>query len=139
MDAEDLILHFERWQSEVRREVERQGRYSRALNSILIVVRKAHGVGSRPDTDPGSQGAFIAGVQGQLLSITLELDPAALKAQACNYIGFVGLIAEVAGTFFGAANAVKLQLKAQRGAQALDRMEGCKGNRSVERGKRGTD
>ncbi|KAH6903149.1 hypothetical protein BKA70DRAFT_1301696 [Coprinopsis sp. MPI-PUGE-AT-0042] len=110
MDSEDLILRFEQWQNEVRREVERQGRYSQALNSILIV------------------GAFIAGVQGQLLSVTLELDPNTVRARACNLISFLGLVTEIAGTFFGAVNAVKLQLKAQRGTRALDRMEECKGS-----------
>ncbi|KAH6891747.1 hypothetical protein BKA70DRAFT_1326004 [Coprinopsis sp. MPI-PUGE-AT-0042] len=113
MDSEDLILRFEQWQNEVRREVERQGRYSQALNSILIV------------------GAFIAGVQGQLLSTTLELNPSTLRARASNLIGFVGLVAEIAGTFFGAVNAVKLQLRAQRGTRVLDHMEECKGNMKI--------
>jgi hypothetical protein len=39
MDAEDIMVFFEKWQNKVRREVERQGRYSQALNIILVVVR----------------------------------------------------------------------------------------------------
>ncbi|KAH6891743.1 hypothetical protein BKA70DRAFT_1571888 [Coprinopsis sp. MPI-PUGE-AT-0042] len=113
MDAEDVLLRFEQWQNEVRREVERQGRYAQALNSILIV------------------GAFIAGVQGQLLTEMLELDPTTLRARTCNLISFLGLVLEVTGTFFGAVNAVKLQFRAQRGTRALDCMEECKGSLNI--------
>jgi hypothetical protein len=74
---------------------------------------------------------LVASVQIQLLALTLGLDPTAPRAQACNIIGFLGLAAEIAGTFFGAANAVKLQLRAQRGTQGLDRMEECKANLKV--------
>ncbi|KAH6891748.1 hypothetical protein BKA70DRAFT_1326007 [Coprinopsis sp. MPI-PUGE-AT-0042] len=113
IETEDLVVRFEQWQNEVGNEVERQRRYSQALNSILIV------------------GAFIAGVQGQLLSEMLRLDPASLTARTCNLISFLGLVLEIAGTFFGAVNAVKLQLRAQRGTRALDCMEGCKGSLKI--------
>ncbi|KAH6903145.1 hypothetical protein BKA70DRAFT_1514778 [Coprinopsis sp. MPI-PUGE-AT-0042] len=109
MEADDLLLRFETWQKEVRREVERQGRNAQALNIILIV------------------GALVAGVQAQLLSGTLALDPESHRARRCNRYGFLGLIVEIAGTFFGAVNAVKLQSMAQKGTRALDRMEECKG------------
>ncbi|KAH6909170.1 hypothetical protein BKA70DRAFT_1277687 [Coprinopsis sp. MPI-PUGE-AT-0042] len=113
MDSSDLLLRFEQWQNGVRREVERQGRYAQALNSVLIV------------------GAFIAGVQGQLLSEIIDLDSKAFRARSCNLISFLGLVVEVAGTFFGAANAVKLQLRAQRGTRALDCMEECKASLKI--------
>ncbi|KAH6903150.1 hypothetical protein BKA70DRAFT_1301700 [Coprinopsis sp. MPI-PUGE-AT-0042] len=107
IETEDLVVRFEQWQNEVGNEVERQRRYSQALNSILIV------------------GAFIAGVQGQLLSEMLRLDPASLTARTCNLISFLGLVLEIAGTFFGAVNARSVE------RERLIAWRGCKGSLKI--------
>ncbi|KAH6891750.1 hypothetical protein BKA70DRAFT_846787 [Coprinopsis sp. MPI-PUGE-AT-0042] len=114
MEPDEVLLHFEQWQSEERREAKRQakreGRYVQTFIVILAV------------------GAIVASVQTQLLTLILDLDPSTLPVQTCISISFVGLVLVIAGTFFGAVNAIRLQLMAQRGTRALGYMEECKEN-----------
>ncbi|KAH6903147.1 hypothetical protein BKA70DRAFT_1301689 [Coprinopsis sp. MPI-PUGE-AT-0042] len=114
MDAQDLILRYEKWQNAVRMEVEFQEGSLQALSPMLAV------------------GALIAGVQAQFLSLTLEIlelnDP---WTGWCNRVGMFGLFAEVLGTFCGAINVFYFQRRVRRAKQALDRMEECKGNVKV--------
>jgi hypothetical protein len=74
---------------------------------------------------------LVAGVQAQLLSITLGLDPAASGARECYYVGLIGLLTEITGTFCGGLHLWHLQRWEQRGKQALDYMEECKANLKI--------
>jgi len=70
-------------------------------------------------------GAFIAGVQGQLLQITLGF-PAGPLTKTCNTVALVGLAFEVAGVFFGALAAVAMRRTAQDGTDVTKLMTTCR-------------
>ncbi|KAG2007070.1 hypothetical protein CC2G_014795 [Coprinopsis cinerea AmutBmut pab1-1] len=107
MDSEALILRFDEWIEQARRRVEQHSLAAESLKNIIVI------------------GAFIAGVQSQLLTSTIELDRSQI-ADACNTLSFMGLVAEIVGTFFGSVNALKLHKEATVGDRYLSELSKCR-------------
>jgi zinc transporter ZupT len=67
------------------------------------------------------QAAFIAGVQSQIISFTMNL-PQSSMGKATNSIAFVGLLLDVIGTFLGVIHAIVLQRRIKENTSLLNAM-----------------
>lgn len=76
------------------------------------------------------QASFIAGVQAQIISFTLQLPPLALGRSA-NFFAFLGLILEITGTFLGAIHTLFLQRKIEDGARVVVSMTQCQADLKI--------
>jgi hypothetical protein len=76
------------------------------------------------------QASFIAGVQAQIISFTLQLPPLALGRSA-NFFAFFGLILEITGTFLGAIHTLFLQRKIEDGARVVVSMTQCQADLKI--------
>ena len=76
------------------------------------------------------QASFIAGVQAQIISFTLQLPPLALGRSA-NFFAFLGLILEITGTFLGAIHTLFLQTKIEKGTRVIVSMTQCQADLKI--------
>ena len=104
------------------------------INSLIAVVRvariRAHCPGpTRPPVTNHSnapwhhQGAFIAGVQAQIIGLTNDSNGTAL-GRATNWFAFVGLALDLIGTSSGVARALLLQAAMRRTHRLATRLTG---------------
>ncbi|PPR03066.1 hypothetical protein CVT26_004564 [Gymnopilus dilepis] len=109
MDREDILIRVEGWSRQMQETTDADKGTIEAVNTLMVVA------------------AFIAGVQAQVLAISINL-PGSVLARITNILGFIGLVFEISGTSLGAIHAVFLQRRVRSGLRSVNEINEFKGD-----------
>ncbi|KAH9067931.1 hypothetical protein EDB87DRAFT_1678313 [Lactarius vividus] len=105
----------------LQKEIEGNKTLLDTVNALIAVVRTK--LGPTPYNSSRAQGAFITGIQAQLISVTYSSNDNAL-GKATNWFGFVGLTLDLIGTSASVVRAVLLQQTIRRSHRLAARLPG---------------